>query len=508
MTPTAAVDTTVAPKATRREWIGLAVIAVPCLLYSMDLNVLNLAIPQLTADLKPTSTQLLWISDIYGFLLAGFLITMGTLGDRIGRRRLLMIGAAAFGAASVLAAFSTSAKMLIFSRAVLGVAAATLAPSTLSLIRNMFLDPRERTTAIGIWVGCFSAGSVVGPIIGGILLESFWWGSVFLLAVPLMVLLMILAPMFLPEYRDPNAGALDIPSAVLATTTVLTMIFGAKDIAVYGPSLSAIGSILVSLVIGTLFVRRQQRLADPMIDLRLFRRPLFSAALCVNIIGVFAAFGSFLFLTQYLQLVLGMGPLESGLWLIPSGLIFMAGSLVAPVIVRRYRPGTVLVCGFLITTLGYAVLTQISATGELWIAMLGLLLFCSGLAPMGTLTTDLVMSDVPPERAGVASGMSETSFEFGAALGVAALGSIVSAVYRMHMSEAALPGLPPEGLESARETLGAAIAVAATVESEARALIVSTARDAYTRSIHAASFVSAALGVAAAFVCARFLKAE
>ncbi|NLG77999.1 MAG: MFS transporter, partial [Xanthomonadaceae bacterium] len=197
------------PKATRREWIGLAVIAVPCLLYSMDLNVLNLAIPHLTADLNPSSTQLLWIVDIYGFLLAGFLIAMGTLGDRIGRRRLLMVGAGAFGIASVFAAFAQTAEMLILARAVLGIAAATLAPSTLSLIRNMFLDARERTTAIGVWVGCFAAGGVIGPLIGGILLEYFWWGSVFLLAVPIMALLLVLAPMLLPEYRDPNAGRLD-----------------------------------------------------------------------------------------------------------------------------------------------------------------------------------------------------------------------------------------------------------------------------------------------------------
>ena len=499
---------TAAPKATRREWIGLAVIAVPCLLYSMDLNVLNLAIPHLTADLEPTSTQLLWIADIYGFLLAGFLITMGTLGDRIGRRRLLMFGAAAFGAASVLAAYSTSAEMLIFSRAVLGVAAATLAPSTLSLIRNMFLDPRERTTAIGIWVGCFSAGGVVGPIVGGILLEHFWWGSVFLVAVPIMVVLLILVPTLLPEYRDPNAGALDITSAVLATATVLTMIFGVKHVAVYGPTILAIGAIVASLVIGTLFVRRQRRLTDPMIDLRLFKRPLFSAALCVNIIGVFSAFGSFLFITQYLQLVLGMGPLEAGLWLLPSGFVFIAGSIVAPMIVRRLRPGTVLTCGFLIAALGYAVLTLVSATGDLWVVMLGFMLFCSGLAPMGTLTTDLVMSDVPPERAGAASGISETSFEFGAALGVAVLGSIVSAVYRGHMSALALPGLPPAVIETARETLGAAIAVAETLEREAHDVVVSAARDAYTRSLHAASFVSAILGVAAALVCARFMRKE
>src|SRR5688500_15459238 len=194
------------PKAGRREWIGLAVIALPCLLYSMDLTVLNLALPRLSADLKPSSSELLWIVDVYGFLVAGMLITMGTLGDRIGRRRVLLMGAALFGVASVLAAFSTSASMLIAARAVLGIAGATLAPSTLSLIRNMFLDPGERTAAIGVWVMSYSAGAAVGPVIGGVLLEYFWWGSVFLINVPVMLLLLALGPVLLPEFRDPAAG--------------------------------------------------------------------------------------------------------------------------------------------------------------------------------------------------------------------------------------------------------------------------------------------------------------
>jgi DHA2 family multidrug resistance protein-like MFS transporter len=508
----AGTESVAGPRATRREWVGLAVIALPCLLYSMDLNVLNLAIPHLTADLHPTSTQLLWIVDVYGFLLAGFLITMGTLGDRIGRRRLLMIGAAAFGAASVLAAFANSAPMLIAARAVLGVAAATLAPSTLSLIRNMFLDARERTMAIGVWVGCFSAGSVVGPIIGGMLLEHFWWGSVFLIAVPMMALLLALVPWLLPEYRDPHAGRLDIVSALLATSTVLLMIFGVKHWAIYGLAPLPLASIAASILLGTLFVRRQRRLEDPMIDLRLFRRPVFSAALCVNIIGIFAAFGSFLFITQYLQLVLGMGPFEAGMWLVPAGVVFVIGSFMAPFLVRRYAPGTVLTCGFLITALGYGVLTQVHADSELWIVVIGYLLFCSGLAPMGTLTTDLVMSDVPPERAGAASGISETSFEFGAALGVAVLGSIVGASYRAHLDAGALETLgalgtlDPQVLATARETLGAALDVAHTLDAGTRETLEITARDAFTRGFNLAAMVSAVLGMVAAFVCFRFMR--
>src|SRR3954470_1638075 len=214
----------IAPRATRREWIGVGVLALPCLLYSMDLTVVNLAVPQISAQLGPSSAQLLWILDIYGFMIAGSLITMGTIGDRIGRRRLLMIGAAAFGAASVLAAFSRSAEMLIATRALLGMAGATLAPSTLSLIRNMFHDPQQRTVAIGVWITSYSAGGAIGPLLGGVLLEPFWWGSVFLAGVPVMALLLAVGPVLLPEYRDPKARRLDVASAVLSLAGVLLVI--------------------------------------------------------------------------------------------------------------------------------------------------------------------------------------------------------------------------------------------------------------------------------------------
>src|ERR687891_1608279 len=245
-------------QAGRREWIGLAVIALPSLLYSMDLTVLYLALPSLTRDLQPSASQLLWITDIYGFLIAGLLVTMGTLGDRIGRRRVLLIGAAAFGAASVVAAFSTSAEMLIAARAVLGVAGATLAPSTLSLIRNMFLDPRQRTLAIGVWAASFSAGAGIGPLLGGVLLEYFWWGSVFLLAVPVMVLLLVLGPVLLPEFRDPDAGRLDLLSAALSLVAVLAVVYGLKQIAQDGLGWLPAVSIVAGLAVGVAFVRRQK----------------------------------------------------------------------------------------------------------------------------------------------------------------------------------------------------------------------------------------------------------
>jgi DHA2 family multidrug resistance protein-like MFS transporter len=285
-------------KAGRREWIGLAVIALPCAVYSMDLTVLNLALPRLSEDLEPSSSQLLWIVDIYGFLVAGLLITMGTLGDRIGRRRLLLIGAAAFGAASVLAALSTSAEMLIAARALLGVAGATLAPSTLALIRNIFADPKQRTFAIGVWITSFSAGAAIGPLIGGLMLERFSWGSVFLLAVPVMALLLAVGPRLLPEFSDPDAGRLDLTSAAASLIAVLAAIFGLKQIAQDGVTWIAVAALAGGLAVGAAFVRRQARLADPLIDLRLFRLPAFSGALVANTLGFFVNFGIAVFLAQ------------------------------------------------------------------------------------------------------------------------------------------------------------------------------------------------------------------
>ncbi len=495
-----------APKATQREWIGLAVLALPCLLYSMDLTVLILAVPHLTADLAPSATQLLWIFDIYGFLLAGSLITMGTVGDRIGRRRLLLIGAAAFGLVSILAAFSVTAEMLIAARALLGLSAATLAPSTLSLIRNMFLDPRERGLAIGVWVASFSAGGAIGPLLGGLLLEHFWWGSVFLLNAPIMLLLLVIGPILLPEYRDPHARRLDPLSAGLSLVAVLAVIYGIKRIVVFGFDWPCVPAIVGGLAVGAIFVWRQRRLPEPLIDISLFRCAAFGGSLVLNILMTFIAFGSLFFMAQYLQLVLGMGPLEAGLWTAPSGVAFAVGSMLAPLLVRRFRRDYVIGASFVVTAVGFCLLTQIAGTETFSLFMAGFLLFCVGIAPVGTLTTDLVIGSAPPERAGMASGISETSFEFGGALGIAVLGSIITAAYRIDMADALPDGLPSDAAAIAKDTLAGAIAVAEQLPHEAGAALLDVARAAFTQSLVLTSAVCAAISILAGVIAVVLLR--
>ncbi|HKA97208.1 MAG TPA: MFS transporter [Streptosporangiaceae bacterium] len=500
-------------RAGRREWTGLAVLALACLLYAMDLTVLHLAVPAISEDLRPSSTQLLWITDIYGFMVAGFLITMGTLGDRIGRRRLLLGGAALFGVVSVLAAFSTSPEMLTGARALLGIAGATLAPSTLSLIFTMFQDPGQRSTAIGIWITAFSAGGAIGPMLGGVLLEHFWWGSVFLLAVPVMALLLVLGPRVLPEYRDPAAGRLDLVSAALLLVALLAVVFGVKETAATGLSWAAAAAIVGGLAVGIGFVRRQLTLAHPMIDLRLFRTRAFNASLATNLLGIFIVVGYFLFVAQYLQLVLGLSPLEAGLWSLPSAGGFIVGSNLAPRLLRRVRPAYVIGPGLALAAAGLGVLTRVGGSpgADLGILAGGSLLISLGLAPVFTVTTDLVVSSAPPERAGAASGISETGAELGGALGIAVLGSIGVAIYRGQLAGALPPGIPSQATAAAQDTLGGAVGAAHQLPSEAGAALLGAAREAFTTGLQLTAALSAVLaaGVAAgATVLLRTVRAS
>jgi DHA2 family multidrug resistance protein-like MFS transporter len=434
---------------------------------------------------------------------------MGTLGDRIGRRRLLLAGAAAFGAVSVLAALSNSPEQLIGSRALLGIAGATLAPSTLSLIFTMFQDPGQRTTAIGIWITSFSAGGAIGPVLGGVLLERFWWGSVFLLALPVMALLLVLGPRVLPEYRAPDAGRLDLVSAAMSLVAVLAVVFGLKLIAQDGIGPLAVSAVLVGLVVGVVFVRRQLTLADPMIDLRLFRIRSFNASLATNLLGIFIVVGYFLFVAQYLQLVLGLSPLEAGLWSLPSAFGFIVGSNLAPRILRVVRPAYVVGGGLAMAAIGLGVLTQVGGSPNADLAILAgaSLVISLGLAPVFTATTDLIVSSAPPERAGAASGISETGAELGGALGIAILGSIGVAVYRGELADALPAGVSSEAAAIARDTLGGAVGVAAQLPDAVGTALLDAAREAFVLGLQLTAALSAVIAVGVAVMATVLLRA-
>jgi DHA2 family multidrug resistance protein-like MFS transporter len=494
------------PRATRREWIGLAVIALPCMLYSMDLTVLNLAIPAISQDLKPTSAQLLWILDIYGFLVAGSLITMGTLGDRIGRRRLLMIGAAAFGVASIIAAFADSAGMLIAARALLGLAGATLAPSTLSLIRNMFLDPGQRTFAIGVWVTSYSVGGAVGPLIGGLVLQYFSWGSVFLIGVPVMLLLLAVGPILLPEFRDPKAGRLDLLSAALSLSAVLLVIYGLKRIAEHGLDWLPVLTILAGAILGFVFLRRQRTLDHPFLDLKLFRSPAFSASLAAYTLATFVSFGAYIFIAQYLQLVLGLSPLEAGLWTVPSMLAYIAGSLFVPALARHIRAVYLMGGGLLVAAVGFGVLTLMDQNTSLSLLVAGTVVYSLGISPVVILATDLIVGCAPVERAGAAGAVSETSSEMGGALGIAVLGSVGTAVYRTAMADGVPAGVPIGAAEAARSTLGGALAEAGRLPGAAGTDLLMTARESFVEALQFSAGICVAISVATAVMIVLMLR--
>ncbi|MFI6907437.1 MFS transporter [Nonomuraea sp. NPDC050394] len=493
-----------ATTAGRREWIGLAVLALTSLLVSIDVFVMLLALPHLAADLGASSTQQLWITDIYGFVLAGFLVTMGTLGDRIGRRRLLLIGAAAFGLASVAAAYSTSPGMLIAARALLGLAGATLAPSTLALISNMFTDARQRGLAIGVWLACFMGGAALGPIAGGALLEHFWWGSAFLLGVPAMVLLLILGPVLLPEYRAPSAGRIDLISVALSLAAILPVVYGLKEIAKHGWQPVALACLALGLAMGILFARRQGRLAHPLLDLKLFTRRAFSTALAGMMAATLLMGALMLFLTQHLQLVEGLSPLAAGLWMLPAVAANGVSFLLSPLLARRVRPAYLIGYGLAVSVTGLLVITQVdTVSGPLTLAG-GWILINLGAGPLVTLSTDLVVGSVPPEKAGSAAALNETSGELGFSLGIAILGSLGAALYRGAL---ALPdSLGPAVETASRDTLATALTAAGQVGGETGATLVASAREAFTTSLNGVALVAAVLLAAMAVLIARLLR--
>ncbi|SEH03843.1 MFS transporter, DHA2 family, multidrug resistance protein [Nonomuraea solani] len=454
-----------------RAWLGLAVLMLPTLLVAMDVTALLLALPQLSADLGASNVQQLWIMDGYALMVAGLVITMGTLGDRIGRRRLLMIGGAAFAALSVVAAFAADPLTLIVARALLGVAGATLAPSTLALITNMFRDERQRGRAIAIWATCQFTGGALGPVLAGVLLQHFWWGSVFLVAVPAMALLLLAGPFLLPEFRSGQAGRLDPASVGLSLVAVLLMVYGLKQLIVESAPVGPVVALVAGAAIGVIFVRRQLRLETPLLDLRLFRNRPFTAVLAGLVFAGVAMAGTGLMVTQYLQGVLGYSPVASALLFAPMGLGVAAGTMTAPALARRMKETTAIAGGLAGSALGSLLLAGVGGPGSLPLVMIGITVLALGTGPLFALGTGLVVGSVPPERAGSAASISETGNYFGGSLGFALLGVLAAVVYRARMG-------------GTSDSLAGALAAGHDLIA---------AREAFTVSVHVTGVVAAAI---------------
>jgi len=463
-----------------RAWLGLVVLMLPTLLVAMDITALLLALPRLSADLGATNVQQLWISDSYGLMVAGLVITMGTVGDRIGRQRLLLIGGAAFGVLSVLAAFATSPLLLIVARALLGIAGATLMPSTLALITTMFRDERQRGQAIAIWATCQFTGGALGPVLAGFLLQYFWWGSVFLVAVPAMALLLLTGPVLLPEFRSDRAGRPDLASVGLSLVAVLLMIYGVKQLTVESVPVWPAVALVVGAATGFLFVRRQLRLEAPLLDLRLLRSRPVTAVLVGLVFAGIAMAGTGLLVTQYLQSVLGFSPATSAVLFAPMGLGVAVGTMAAPVLARRMRQPTAIAGGLAGSALGSLLLAGVGGAGSLPLVMIGIAVLALGTGPLFALGTGLIVGSVPPERAGSAAAMSETGNYFGGSLGFALLGVLAAVVYRSRM-------------DGASDSLAGAVAAGERLPAGQGTELLHSAREAFTVSLHVTGIVAAVI---------------
>ena len=490
-------------RATRKDWFGLVVLAFSVLLISIDGTVLDLALPFVSADLAPSSTALLWIIDVYSFVLAGLLVTMGTLGDRIGRRRLLMIGAVGFGIASAIAAFSVSPEMLIGARVLQGISGATLMPATLALIRTIFVDARQRTAAIGVWGAMAGGGAAGGPLVGGWLLEHFWWGSVFLINVPVMFVLVLVGPLVIPESKDPTPGRFDLVSAALSIAAIVPLVYAVKESVVHGPSRSLLAIGLLGLLAGWIFVRRQRTLADPMIDLGLFAGAAFTTAVLTNLLSVFALAGVLFFGSQYLQLVLDFSPLAAGLLLLPGTAMSIVASLAASRLIRRWTSAGVLAFGLASGAIGALLLIGLRVDSGPALFIAGFVLVGYGAGISLTLTSALVVGSVEPERAGAASAISETGYELGIALGVAVLGSVVMGIFRGGLDVSALSA---DNASAARETLGSAVQIANDQSDDIALAVLDSAHAAFVDGMHVASGITAVIMFVTAGLVLRLLR--
>lgn len=491
-------------RAPSKAWWALAVLMLPVLLVSVDNTVLAFAVPAISEALRPSGTAVLWIVDAYSLVLAGLLVPMGSLGDRIGRRRLLLIGASGFTVVSAFAAFAPNAELLIAARAALGFFGAMIMPATLSLIRNIFEDPTQRRLAIAIWAAGFSGGAALGPIAGGFLLEHFWWGSVFLMAVPVLIPLLVFGAFLIPESRDPEPGPVDVVSILLVLGAMVPLVYGIKSFAESGLTPLAWAPVLAGLLLGAAFVRRQLRRSVPMLDVRLFARPAFSGAIAANLLSVFSLVGFVFFVSQHFQLVSGHSPMTAGLMLLPGLVITVVAGLIVVQVAKHVSSRWIVVGGLLLNALGYGLVLLGGPLHADLVYVVAFAVLGAGVGAAETISNDLILGSVPARKAGAASAISETAYETGAVLGTAVLGSILTAVYRGGVQVPA--GVTGEQASAAGETLGGAVGVAEALPDSLAEALLASARDAFDSGVLVTATVSVVLMLLAAAIASRALR--
>ncbi|MGW6923795.1 MFS transporter [Streptomyces sp. NPDC054950] len=483
------------------RWVVLVVLCVSLLLVAVDATVLHVAVPAVTEDLRPGAIELLWIVDTYPLVCASLLILFGTLGDKVGRRRILLLGYALFGVASALAAFAGTAQTLILARALLGVGGAMIMPATLSILRQVFPDRRERALAIGIWSAVAAVGAAVGPLLGGFLLEHFWWGSVFLVNIPLMLVSLPVGRLLLPESRGAADGPWDVVGALMAAAGLFGVVLGVKRLGGGELGLFTVAPLLVGAVLIVLFVRRQRRRLHPLVDLGMFRRPAFSTSVGCIVLAMLALVGLELIAAQYLQLVLGLSPLETGLRLLPLTFAAMAAGLAGARLLRQFGPRRMVCGGFVLTALAVLTLTAMGESDNTGLLLLGFLLLGFGLETTLFAAYESMLSEAPPEQAGGAAAIGETSYQLGAGIGIALLGSVMNAAYAPGLKS--VPGVPASASDAAGHSLGEAYEVAGQLGGPVGVALRRVARDSFVHGLHVTLLVSAGLLLLGALMALR-----
>ncbi|MEV6296466.1 MFS transporter [Streptomyces sp. NPDC051896] len=475
------------------RWVVLVVLCVSLLLVALDATVLHVAVPAVTEDLKPSAIELLWIVDVYPLVCASLLILFGTLGDRVGRRRVLLLGYGLFGVASAVAALAQTAETLILARALLGVGGAMIMPATLSILRQVFPDRRERALAIGIWSAVAAVGAAVGPLLGGFLLEHFWWGAVFLVNIPLMLVSLPVGRILLPESRGDGSSPWDVVGALTAAGGLFGVVLGVKRLG--GGEAPASPFTLLPLLAGAallfFFVRRQRRLAHPLVDLRMFRRPAFSTSVGCIVLAMLALVGLELIAAQYLQLVLGLSPLQTGLRLLPLTVAAMAAGLAGARMLRRFGPRRMVCFGFCLTAAAVLALTAMGGTDNAPLLLSGFVLLGFGLETTLFGAYESMLNECPADQAGGAAAIGETSYQLGAGIGIALLGSVMNAAYAPHLR--AVRGVPQDASNAAGHSLGEAYDVAGRLGGATGAALRRVARDSFVHGLHVTLLVSAGL---------------